>query len=82
MLDYTIDELKEIIATLKTAYLTAMKSGGVTSYTIKSGQGENSVSQASITTIKNELAYYTYLLNERVEHEINGGASFIRSAGI
>ena len=82
MLDYTIDELREIIKTLKAAYLTALKSGGVTSYTIKSGQGENTVSQASISTIKSDLTYYTYLLNERLEYEANGGASFIRSAGI
>jgi len=80
--DYTISELKEIISTLKTAYKTALASGGVTSYTIKSGQGDNSVTQASTSTILEQLQYFTYLLNERQNLEDGTHCTFIRTAGI
>lgn len=65
MADYTIEELKGIIASLKIAQKRAIESGGVTSYTINSGQGSTTVQQASLSSIRNELQYYTYLLNER-----------------
>jgi hypothetical protein len=81
-LDYTIAEIKENIKALKTAYTNAVASGGVTSYTLKSGQGETTVQQASLSSIRNELSYFTYLLNERLEYENGTGCTFIRSAGI
>jgi len=64
MATYTKEELETIISTLKTAYQRAVESGGVTSYTINSGQGSTSVTQASLSTIRGELEYYTNLLNE------------------
>ncbi|MBO4738321.1 MAG: hypothetical protein J5606_02040 [Bacteroidales bacterium] len=82
MEDYTIDELKEIVTTLKVAYKTAAQAGGVTSYTIKSGQGENTVTQASLGSIRAELNHFTYLLNERLEQQNGSHCTFVRSAGI
>jgi len=80
--DFTIEEIKENIKALKAAYLKAIESGGVTSYTLKSGQGETTVQQASLATLRNELTFFTYLLNERSEYENGTGCTFIRSAGI
>lgn len=74
MLDFTIDELKEIVSTLKEAHLNAIKNGGVTSYSIKTGQSETNVTQASTASILAELKYYTQLLNERVA--IENGSNF------
>lgn len=82
MQDFTIEELKEIIKTLKEAYIIAAKSGGVTSYSIKSGQGENSVTQGSLASIRAEINNFTYLLNERLELENGSNATYVRSAGI
>lgn len=79
---YTISELKEITTTLKEAYLRAVKSGGVTSYTLSSGQGSTTVQQASLSSIKNELAYFTQLLNEEIEYGSGSHCTFVRDFGV
>ena len=63
-MSYTVNELNEIVLTLKAAYKRAAESGGVTSYTINSGQSTTTVSQASLKTIREELKYYEDLLAE------------------
>lgn len=82
MEDFTIKELKEIVTTLKEAYKKAIASGGVTSYTLKSGQGESTVTQASLSTISSELTKYTTLLNERTEIESGSHCTFLRTWGV
>ena len=79
---YTVSELKEIISTLKQAHLRAISSGGVTSYTINSGQGSTTVQQASITTIQSQLAYWQQLLNEELEYGSGSHCTYIRDAGV
>ena len=64
---YSIKELKENISILKEAYKRAAESGGVTSYSLNSGQGSTSVTQGSLASIRAELDYWTGLLNEAIE---------------
>lgn len=78
---YSIAELKEIIKTLNEAYMRAVKSGGVTSYTLTSGQGSSTVQQASLSSIRNELAYFRQLLNEEIEYGSGSHCSYIRDMG-
>ena len=61
---YTKSEIEENITVLKDAYKRSVESGGVVSYSINSGQGTTTVTQASITVIRNELEYFKSLLNE------------------
>lgn len=79
---YEVSELQEIIATLKAAYLRAISSGGVTSYTISSGQGSTTVQQASLKSIQDQLAYWQQLLNEELEYGSGSHCTFIRDAGV
>ena len=78
---FTITELQEIISTLKEALLRAAASGGVTSYTLKSGQGESTVQQASIAVISNQIQFYTGLLNEITAIETGSSFTVMRNAG-
>lgn len=79
---YTISELKTIISTLNEAYLRAVKSGGVTSYTISSGQGSTTVQQASISSIQTQLAYWKQLLNEEIEYGSGSHCTYVRDMGV
>jgi hypothetical protein len=79
---FEVSELREIIATLKAAYTRAIASGGVTSYTISSGQGSTTVQQASLNSIKEQLAYWQQLLNEELEYGTGSHCTFIRDAGV
>jgi len=79
---YTVSELKEIIKTLNEAYLRAAKSGGVTSYTISSGQGSTTVQQASLSSIQTQLAYWRQLLTEEIEYGSGSHCTFVRDMGV
>lgn len=79
---YEVSELKEIISTLKAAYSRAIASGGVTSYTITSGQGSTTVQQASLSSIQSQLAYWQQLLNEELEYGSGSHCTFIRGTGV
>lgn len=76
---FTTTELQEIITTLKAALLRAAASGGVTSYTLKSGQGESTVQQASISMITSQIQIYTAMLNEISAAQSGGCFTIIRS---
>ena len=78
MEDYTIEELKENIAILKTAYKQA---GGVTSYTLNSGQGSTTVQKASLAAIRNELEHFTNILNDRLMVESGSNITPLRDMG-
>mgnify|MGYP005802801507 FL=1 len=56
-MSYSIKELKENISILKEAYKRAAESGGVTSYSLNSGQGSTSVTQGSLASIRAEIEY-------------------------
>ncbi len=79
---YTVSELKEIIKTLNEAYMRAAKSGGVTSYTLNSGQGSTTVQQASLVSIRSELSYFRQLLNEEIEYGSGSHCIFVRDSGV
>ena len=80
-MDYTLDELREIVTTLKEAHLNSIRNGGVTSYSIKTGQSETNVTQARSASILSDLKYYTQLLNEREQIESGANFTHIRSIG-
>lgn len=75
---FTIAELKEIIKSLKEALLRATANGGVTSYTINSGQGTTTVHQASINDITAQIKFYGELLQETVEVETGSNIAIMR----
>lgn len=79
---FTIPELQEIIGELKSALIRVAATGGVTSYTINSGQGSTTVHAASLEDIQNSLTYFTGLLNELVEIESGSNMVYIRDVGI
>jgi len=79
---YEISELKEIISTLKEAYKRAIASGGVTSYSLSSGQGSTTVQNASLVSIRNELTYFTQLLNEEKEYGSGSHCICVRDLGV
>lgn len=82
MQDFTIKELRENVAIIKEAYKKALASGGVTSYTINSGQGSTTVQQASLASLRAELKYFTDLLNERLEYESGSHCQYMRDSGV
>ena len=79
---FTTDELRGILSTLKTALTNAIVSGGVTSYSLKSGQGETRVEQASIATITAQINIYQGMLNEALEIESGSNFTYLRSLGL
>ena len=80
-MSYSIKELKENISILKEAYKRAAESGGVTSYSLNSGQGSTSVTQGSLASIRAELDYWTGLLNEVIEYESGSHCVYVRDMG-
>lgn len=78
---FTVNQIKENISALNEAYLRAVKSGGVTSYTLNSGQGSSTVQQASLSSIRTELNYWKQLLQEEIEYGSGSHCTFIRDAG-
>ena len=79
---FTKTEIKENITALKQAYADVVASGGVTSYTINSGQGSTTVQSASMSSIRNELKYWTDMLAELEEYENGEHCTFVRSHGV
>ncbi len=75
---FTVAELKEIIQTLKEALIRAGTNGGVTSYTINSGQGTTTVHQASLADITAQIRFYGELLQETVEVETGSNIAIMR----
>lgn len=80
-MSYSVKELKENISILKEAYKRAAESGGVTSYSLNSGQGATSVTQGSLASIRAELDYWTGLLNEKLEYESGSHCTYLRDMG-
>lgn len=75
---FTSVELKEIIKILKEALIRAGVNGGVTSYTINSGQGTTTVHQASLAEITAQIRYYGELLQETEEVETGSNIAIMR----
>lgn len=78
---YTVSQLKTNLANAQEAYTRLMQSGGVTSYTISSGQGSSTVQQASLKTIREEISHWQQLLNEEIEYGSGSHCSYIRDTG-
>lgn len=70
----TKEEILEIISSLKVAYKRAAENGGVTRYSINSGQGSTSVQQASLAELSAEIKKYEQMYQELDDAE--SGACF------
>lgn len=81
-MEFTLEELAEIIASLKEALKRAAANGGVTEYTIKSGQGETRVKQADIAQITEQIRYYKRLYNETLEINDGSACSYFVNMGL
>lgn len=79
---FTSGELRGIVGELKSALMRAAANGGVTKYTLNTGQGSTTVEQASLEQIKNTLNFYTGLLNEAIEIETGSNMVYVRDLGI
>lgn len=75
---YSKEEIKERISILKEAYKRAAESGGVVSYSINSGQGSTSVTQATLSSLRQELQYWENLLNEVEMYDTGSHVTAIR----
>ena len=78
---YTIDEVSEIITSLKEAYKRAIASNGVTQYSINSGQGSSSVKSASLAEITAELNKWQQIYDDMLAAETGSNFTFIRGFG-
>lgn len=79
---FTQDELRGIISALKEAHLRAAASGGVTSYTLNTGQGSTTVHQASLTEITNQIKIYSEMLAELVAVETGSNLMYVTDLGL
>lgn len=79
---FSVAELQSIIAELKSALMRAAANGGVTSYTLNSGQGSTTVHQAGINEITEQIKFYNGLLNETLEIETGSNLVYVRDLGI
>lgn len=79
---FTKEELIEFISTLKEAYKKVAASGGVTSYTLNSGQGSTTVHSASLAEITTQIRIYSEMLNELLEVESGSNVTYIRDMGL
>lgn len=75
---YSREEIKERISILKEAYKRAAESGGVVSYSINSGQGSTSVTQATLNSLRQELQHWENLLNEVEMYDTGSHVTAIR----
>ena len=79
---FTLQELTEIISTLKAALKRAAESGGVTDYTIKSSQSETRVKQASMDEISAQIVFYQRLYNEQLELTDGSAITYMTGFGL
>ncbi len=64
MSSYTLEQIQQNLDALNSAYRNALTGGGVSSYTINSGQGSTTVKAASLSELLEQIKYWTYLKNE------------------
>lgn len=79
---WTLQELKDIVSSLKEALKRAAANGGVTDYTIKSSQGETRVKQATIAEISEQLKEYERRYNELLDIQSGAAATYLTSFGL
>ena len=75
-------EILENLKVLKEAYKRAAESGGVTTYTLNSGQGTTNVKQASLKELREEIQHYENLYNEAKAVEDGSCFTLVRGLGL
>lgn len=78
---YTLVEIEENLKILKAAYKRVAESGGVTQYSLNSGQGSTNVKQASLGEIRSEIEKFEDLYNELSAVQTGENITYIRGGG-
>lgn len=79
---WTLQELKDIVSSLKEALKRAAANGGVSDYTIKSSQGETRVKQATIAEITEQIREYERRYNELLDIHSGSAATYMTGFGL
>lgn len=77
----TLSEIQETLDILRAAYKRAAESGGVSQYSLNSGQGNTNVKQATLAELRAEIEKFESKYNELLEIESGGNMTYIRGAG-
>lgn len=72
--------LEENIANINTAITQATLAGGVSSYTLNSGQGSTTVKRATLAELWEMKKRFEYEYNEKKEYYTGSNISIIRNA--
>lgn len=78
---YTLEEVQETLTTLRAAYKRGAESGGVTQYTLNSGQGSTTVKSASLAEIRTEIERFESLESELLAIKDGSNFTFIMGGG-
>jgi len=71
-------ELKQILDNLQDAINRAIANGGITQYSINSGQSQTLVKQATLTELQNLHKYYSNLYEETLSIETGSNMNIVR----
>lgn len=74
----SLEQIRQNINALNTAYQQSLQSGGISSYTINSGQGSTSVRCQSSAEILEQIKYWTYMENETKAHQSGSHVTIAR----
>lgn len=78
MSSYTLEQIQQNLDALNSAYYNALSSGGLSSYTINSGQGSTTVKAASPSELLEQIKYWTYLKNETLAMKTGSHVTIVR----
>ena len=81
----TLEDLKRLEQNIKNVDIAieqATLNGGVSSYTLNTGQGSNSVKRATIKELIEMRNNLEYLYNEKKEHYSGENISIIRNSNV
>ena len=78
---YTLEEVQTTLKTLRAAYNRVAETGGVTQYTLNSGQGSTSVKNASLSEIRAEIERFENLETELLAIKDGSNFTYMRGGG-
>lgn len=78
---YTLKEVTETLTILQAAYKRAAESGGVSQYSLNSGQGSTNIKQATLSELRAEIEKFQNLQSELSGVENGDNFTYIRGGG-
>ena len=64
----SLEQIQQNLDALNAAYQKSLAGGGVSSYTINTGQGSTTVKVSSPAELLEQIKHWTYMKNETKEH--------------